>query len=299
MSQHWKSRFIPDLLEEIPRFTATIWLVGGEHRSPVIQWNSRRESSSSSEGHRQRHYTHDYPPDPGNSGLAACGTAVIQVMDLQHSLLKYQTQQFFTAFTLEFMAQGGDLRTRRGIIALFSSRAGKLMVFCQSLFGKVTCRHGPRAGRGCVWQGLPEGHTHVTVTRVLGHVCEVQPPGAPRNGKAAPGQPNPLREHLLLVFQPRFLVSQPFRLMWGQSRQDLPPKPANSRAAARELQGWVEALLPKGCGTRTEPWFLGQHLQPSSTRHGSTWWNPTPEDKMGQNRVSPPHHILEGPRCLV
>lgn len=108
---------------------------------------------SSSEGHWQRHYTRDYPPDPGNGGSAACGTAVIQVMDLQHSLLKYQTQQFFTAFTLEFMAQGSDLRTRRGIIALFSSRAGKLMLFCQSLFGKVTCRHIPRAGRGRVWQG--------------------------------------------------------------------------------------------------------------------------------------------------
>lgn len=108
---------------------------------------------SSSEGHWQRHYTRDYPPDPGIGGSAACGTAVIQVMDLQHSLLKYQTQQFFTAFTLEFMAQGSDLRTRRGIIALFSSRAGKLMLFCQSLFGKVTCRHIPRAGRGRVWQG--------------------------------------------------------------------------------------------------------------------------------------------------
>lgn len=111
----------PDFLQEIPRSTATIciFLAVGGHGSPVIRWNSGRESRHG--GHWQQHYTHDYPLDAGNRGLAACRTPVIQVMDLQHSLLKYQTQQFFTAFTLEFMAQGGDLRTRRGIIALFSS----------------------------------------------------------------------------------------------------------------------------------------------------------------------------------
>lgn len=114
----------PDFLQEIPRSTATICIFlagGGDTDLPLSGGIPGGRAGSSSEGHWQQHYTHDYPLDAGNRGLAACRTPVIQVMDLQHSLLKYQTQQFFTAFTLEFMAQGGDLRTRRGIIALFSS----------------------------------------------------------------------------------------------------------------------------------------------------------------------------------
>lgn len=119
--EHRQRREKPDFLEEIPPLSqprfASFW-AGGQHGCPVFLRNSRRESRQPPGG---THYTHDYPLDAGNRGLAACGTPVIQVMDLQHSLLKYQTQQFFTAFTLEFMAQGGDLRTRRRIIALFSS----------------------------------------------------------------------------------------------------------------------------------------------------------------------------------
>lgn len=92
------------------------------------------------QGDSREHYTHDYPSEQGNGGLTACETAVIQVMDLQHSLLKYQTQQFFTAFTLEFMAQGGDLHTRQGSLPYLVSKEENLC-FLQSLFGKVTCRH--------------------------------------------------------------------------------------------------------------------------------------------------------------
>jgi len=104
-----------------------------------------------SQGDSREHYTHDYPSEQGNRGLTACETAVIQVMDLQHSLLKYQTQQFFTAFTLEFMAQGGDLHTRQGSLPYLVSEEENLC-FLQSLFGKVTCRHTGTLGapRGCV-----------------------------------------------------------------------------------------------------------------------------------------------------
>lgn len=183
MNRDGKSALFPIFWGTSPYFTATgvVLAMGGAWISRYLVEFQEGERAAPLEGH----YMHDFPSDPGSGGSAAHGAALIQVMDLQHSLLKYQTQQFFTAFTLEFMAQGGDLRTRRGIIALFSSRGGKFMgFFSRSLFGKVSCRHGPRAERGRVWQG----------TRVAGsprgaHTCRCHTCPGPRGGGSTSRSP--------------------------------------------------------------------------------------------------------------
>lgn len=106
----------------------------------------------------------------GTGGLTACETAVIQVMDLQHSLLKYQTQQFFTAFTLEFMAQGGDLHTRQGSLPYLVSKEENLC-FLQSLFGKVTCRNtGMPGATSKVHMCVPGRSAHTAVHVSLIHL---------------------------------------------------------------------------------------------------------------------------------
>lgn len=71
------------------------------------------------------------------------------------------------------------------------------------------------------------GHTHVTVTRVLGHVGVVQPPGVSGNGEAAPGQPKSSQGAPAPNGTAKdFGFSAP-QVDGGQSRQDLPPKTAN------------------------------------------------------------------------
>lgn len=113
----------------------------------------------------------------------------------------------------------------------------------------------------------------VTVTRVLGRVGEVQSAGAPGNGKTAPGQPKSSQGAPARGVTAKAFGVSALQIDEGQSWQDLPPKPANSRAT-----GMGGLCFPR------DTVFLGQHLHPSSTRNSQTCWNPT---LRGQNGAKP------------
>lgn len=142
---------------------------------------------------------------------------------------------------------------------------------------KGNCRRVPGALRGCVWQGTqPECCTHVALSHMaLSHVSwavwvriNLQ-------------EPQGMGEQLLGTQTLCRCQSQGFgapvpQTDEGQSRQDIPPNPA-------ELQ-------PTNCrrGTRTNPGFCGSTNTPPHPEYPNLT-EPNAEDKTEQNLgLSPP-----------